>query len=466
MNKKTEMWILIGILIFAFFLRVYSLGSSVFWIDESTSAMASKQIIEKGVPIFDSGLLYNRAYVFHYVSAFFMIFGANEFSARFASVIFGLLTIVLAYFIGKEYSKTGGLISALFFAVFYLEVFYSRQARFYQLFQLLFFLSLYLLYKSKENPKWIYLSLIAFFLTIDTQIEGWVLAPFFLLHILIYNKQKWISIFPLAIIIKKFMPVLGLSTKSTEVVASYASEYFSKASNMLYILILFIPGVIWSFIRNKRLTTLIILPSLITLIGIFSLQTFALRYSYFFVFPLLLYSSLLISFLYEKFGKIMLVALVVLLLIPSNLFFPYTYTNVVVPIDYNFNDISAPETNYRNIPIDLILDLKHGDAKLICLFSSNVEWYLRKPDFVIPFSMNGLGEDQISRNNSQNQIVDRYSGALILDYNSLPAKPYYVLEDYFSAVKLKPEQKANFDMLIDGCELKYEDETLKVLGCD
>jgi hypothetical protein len=61
----------------------------------------------------------------------------------------------LAYFIGKEYSKSGGIISALFFAVFYLEVFFSRQARYYQLFQLAFFASLYFLYKSKENPKWL-----------------------------------------------------------------------------------------------------------------------------------------------------------------------------------------------------------------------------------------------------------------------------------------------------------------------
>ena len=44
-------------------------------------------------------------------------------------MIIGMFTIVLAYFIGKEYSKTGGIISALFFSVFYLEVFFSRQGK-------------------------------------------------------------------------------------------------------------------------------------------------------------------------------------------------------------------------------------------------------------------------------------------------------------------------------------------------
>ena len=157
---KKEYLFLMIILIFAFFLRVYSLGTPVFWVDEATSSVASLMILEKGFPIFDSGLFYDRALLFHYLQAFFLLFGQTEFLARFVSVIFGLLTIVLIYFIGKEYSNSGGIISALFLSVFYLEVFFSRQARFYQFFQLLFFLSLYLLYKSKDDSRFLYLSLI------------------------------------------------------------------------------------------------------------------------------------------------------------------------------------------------------------------------------------------------------------------------------------------------------------------
>ena len=133
---NSEIILLILILLFAFFIRIYSLGNTPFWIDESISSIASRNIIEKGIPQFDSGVLYDRAYVFHYLQSFFFIFGVNDFTARLVSVIFGLLTVLLAYLIGKEYFKSGGLISALFMAVFYLEVFYSRQARFYQLFQL------------------------------------------------------------------------------------------------------------------------------------------------------------------------------------------------------------------------------------------------------------------------------------------------------------------------------------------
>ncbi|MEK6936038.1 MAG: hypothetical protein AABW67_04565 [Nanoarchaeota archaeon] len=67
-----EYWLLIIILLFAFFLRVYSLGSSPFWVDESISVRASTIILEKGVPVLDSGWYYSSAHVLHYLMAFFM----------------------------------------------------------------------------------------------------------------------------------------------------------------------------------------------------------------------------------------------------------------------------------------------------------------------------------------------------------------------------------------------------------
>ena len=63
MNKKSEIILLIIILLFAFFIRIYALGNAPFWIDESISSIASENILEKGLPTFDSGALYDRAYV-------------------------------------------------------------------------------------------------------------------------------------------------------------------------------------------------------------------------------------------------------------------------------------------------------------------------------------------------------------------------------------------------------------------
>lgn len=474
---KSEYVLLVLILVFALFLRIYALGNPPLWIDEASSAMASKMILEKGIPVFDSGMSVGRAYVFHYIQSFFLLFGENDFFVRFPSVIFGLLIILLAYFIGREYSKSGGILAALFMSVFYLEVFYSRQARMYQLFQLMFFLSVYLLYRydKTKNNKLLYLSLIAFFITIDSQIAGLILAPFFIVYILFSNK-KYLSILPAIPLVYKFISIWGLKSDSVNSSIGYAKDYFKFAGNIHYLLIFSVPGVIWSYFKNKKLTMFIILPSLALLTGVFLLKLFALRYVYFFVFVLILYSSLLISFLYEKYGKIMLVAIIALLLIPSNLFFPYTGVNIIKPVDYNYNDYSAPFTDYKNLNEDFKLKLKTNI--IVSLFSSDVEWYLKKPDYVIAFSMSGIGDDQISYNRTidkisgKKEVVDRYSGALILtDINEFKAQRedkneiYYVLEDSFSSSKLKTHQREEFSILIEDCGLAYEEKDLRVWEC-
>ena len=462
-TNKQEIIILVAILLFALFIRVYGLGTPSLWVDESTSAMASKMIVEKGVPVFDSGLFYGRALFFHYSEAFFLLFGLTDFLVRFISVIFGLLTIILAYLIGREYSKSGGIIASLFMAVFYLEVFYSRQGRFYQLFQLAFFACLYLLYKSKGKPKYIYFSLVAFLIAYDSQIAGIILAPFLIIHILVYNRKYWyLSLIPVIFLIYKFMPAAGLSSLSSEVTANYFGKYVSYTGNMLYLIILFVPGLIWGFMKKKELTLLLLIPAAVMLIGIFSLETFALRYSYFFVFVLVLYSSLLLAFFYDKFGKIMLIAILCVLIIPSNFISPQTGVNILQPVNYNFNDNSAPYTDYKSVPTALINELK-SNTTLISYFSSDVEWYIRKPDYVLPFSMNGIGNDQISRNNSKGEVVDRYSGALIL--NKIPEKPYNLLANAFSVSKLKSEQKAFLGNLTQNCSISYESIDLKVYNC-
>jgi hypothetical protein len=479
--------ILIIILIFAFFLRIYALSSQPLWIDESISGVASKMILEKGVPIFDSTSVYARAIVYHYAEAFFLLFGQNDFNARFFSVIIGMFTIVLAYFIGKEYSKTGGILCALFMSVFYLEVFFSRQARFYQLFQLMFFLTLYLLYKSGESAKnknkkheliYLILSIVAFFIALDTQIAALVLAPFIILHIIVYNTKynKLLAILPAIPLIQKFMPAASLAnggTNSTK--ANYAEGYFGYAGNMHYLLIFAIPGLIWAFFKKKKLTLLLTIPSIVLLVGVILLQVFALRYIYFIAFPLVIYSSLLFSYLYEKFGKFILIAIIAILIIPSNIVYPYTYVNVINPIDHNhsYGDFTTPETNYKNLPQNITEELKSNNTTIISFFSSDVEWNIKKPSYVIPFTMDGIGYDEVSYNKTTQtsdnikkvEVVDIYSGAPILNYNSPPKKPFYITQDSFSYSKLKPTQLDSYNNLTKDCTEIYKANDLKILEC-
>ena len=470
MDKKKLNWeiiLLFAILIFAFFLRVYSLGNAPLWVDESISAMASKNILLHGTPSLDSGADYGSALIFHYLQAFFMLFGQSEFFARFVSVIFGILTILLVYFIGKEYSKSAGIFCALFMSVFFMEVFFSRQARFYQLFQLAFFASLYFLYKSKEKLIYLLPALVCFFAAIDTHLEGLILAPFFILYILYFNKKQWfLSIFPAIPLIGKLIPASRLSTVSIDAISDYASQYFSYFGNTLYLLILFVPGLIWGFIRKKRLTLTLIIPALVTLIGVFSLQTFALRYVYFFVFPLLLFSGLLFSFLYDRYGKLMLVPIFILLLVPSNLFFPFSYVNVIKPISYNYNDISAPETNYKLLPAGVLAELR-SNTTLVSFFSADLAYYVRSPDYAIDFSMTGMENGTIATNFT-GKWIDVYSGAKILNISQKLAKPYNVVADSFSLNKLNPERSKEFSRFVENCSIAYDNGglgDLKIYEC-
>lgn len=444
---KNEYWLLGIILIFALFLRLYSLDNSPLWIDEAISSGISSNILEKGVPILDSGVLYSRAYVFHYMQAGFLLFGLNDFNARLVSVLFGLLTVVLIYFISKEYSKHAW-ISALFCSLFYLEVFYSRQARFYQFFQLMFFLSIYLLYKSKDNPKFLIYALISFFITLDTHISGLVLAPFFIVHIWLYS-WKMLTIIPLIPLVYKTLDAFGYASKTN--VFSYLERYTSYTSNLGYFLVLFIPGLVWSFFKRKRLTILLALPSFLLLFGVFFVKMFALRYSYFFVFPLILYVSLLFSFLYEKYGKIILLTLLLFIVIPSNLVFPLSYVNIILPVSYNFNDVSSPEITYSEIPTSLLASLRSN--VLVSYFSPSVEWYIKKPDYVIPFSMTGLDEGFTN--------VDVYSGSKM--FTSLN-ESFYLIVDNFSFSKLNSTQVDSL-MSLD-CEVNYTGKDFIVYLCN
>ncbi|MFA5358133.1 MAG: glycosyltransferase family 39 protein [archaeon] len=470
-----ELVLLSLILIFALFLRVYALENAPFWVDESISSLVSKNILQSGLPLLGSGALYDRAFVFHYSQAIsFAVFGISDFAARFPSVLFGVLTVLLAYLIGKEYSKKAGLIAAIFCATFFIEVFFSRQARFYQLFQFAFFASIYLLYRSKKNYKFLYPALLCFLIAVDSQPAGLLLVPFFVLHILYYNRKKWLfSLVPIIVFFQQQLSVFGIFSRTTAatVIASadtaaiqilpalYLREYLNFAVNMKYLLLFFVPGAIWAFFRNKRLTLLLLIPSFLLLSGIIFLDIFALRYAYFFAFPLILFSSLLLSFLLEKYGKIFVIVILLVLLIPSNLFFPFNYVTMVKPTQGSFNDFSAPEIDVKNIPPELLSELKEPSSVIITHYSPPVEWYIKKPSFVLDFSMSGKSSSSIDVNG-----IDVYSGAPVLDSNSV-SKPYYFIEQFFATSKLSSGRRALFQSIVSGCEKKFSNNDIVVYYC-
>jgi len=142
------------IVISGFGIRLINLSAPGFGTDEPLHVFAAKSIMENGKPELPSGELYNRALLYtKLVALSFKFFGVNEFAARLPSVIFGTLTIVLLFFIGKNYFGTRvGLISAFMVAFIPYQIAWSRECRMYTMFQFFFIAGVFAFYKGFENP--------------------------------------------------------------------------------------------------------------------------------------------------------------------------------------------------------------------------------------------------------------------------------------------------------------------------
>ncbi|MCA9485666.1 MAG: glycosyltransferase family 39 protein, partial [Nanoarchaeota archaeon] len=352
--RENKVWILLALIVtFGFILRVYALGSPVMWIDETISSLAMQNILEKGIPQFDSGLFYGRALVFHYISALFLWLIGGDFGPRFLSVLIGTGTIVLAFFAAREFSwkkneknDVAGLVAALFTAVLFIEIVYSRQARFYQMFQFLFFLTLWFLYKfrTEKGRKYSWLASVSFILLVDTHIAGIVLVPF-LIYVFGWERRDWkLLIIPAIVSVYYLQGLLNVAGSSGTALASqYAGGYYSGIFYYLRAFAIFsLIGLIPAWIWNKRMTLILVLPSLVLLGGVLINRLYGLRYVYFvfLVAPVLI--GVLFSFIYRERKWLFFILLILTLVYPSNAFFSYGRMTMVYPQNFDFETSSEP----------------------------------------------------------------------------------------------------------------------------
>ncbi|NQT24465.1 glycosyltransferase family 39 protein [candidate division KSB1 bacterium] len=137
MNKITTVLIL-GLLVLAGTgVRVLNLDRASFWVDEVNTVFTAKSLNETGVDTLPSGAIYGRARIYTaIVAASFKLFGVSEFSARMPSVLFGVLSILLAYGLVRIwFDPKTALFTAFFMAFSHFEVGWSRTARMYTLLQ-------------------------------------------------------------------------------------------------------------------------------------------------------------------------------------------------------------------------------------------------------------------------------------------------------------------------------------------
>ena len=191
--EKNRKWIypvaLVLIITIGATLQLYDLGGKSLWVDEIASVRDSESIT--------TALDGAQPPLYYLILHFFRYVGTNETILRFPSVVFGILTIIMMYMVGKLFGGAKiGLISAFLLSISPFHVYYSQEARMYTLLGFLTLCSVFFFYKSiSENRK---IFVIAFFistiLTLYTHFFGVFVILFEIAFVfLLFIRNKFLS---------------------------------------------------------------------------------------------------------------------------------------------------------------------------------------------------------------------------------------------------------------------------------
>lgn len=142
--------------------RLYHLGAQSVWFDEVCTSFASNNPFPVGLKAAMGSVLQNLYYYF--MAVWMMIFGIGEFSIRFPSLVFSVLSIFFIFKLSKElFDETTGLIAALLLSVSPYSINYAQEARMYSMLWLLGILSFLFFYRFLVRDRIIYLVLYIIF---------------------------------------------------------------------------------------------------------------------------------------------------------------------------------------------------------------------------------------------------------------------------------------------------------------
>lgn len=302
-SPRSKLLLLAVLIVVGAVLRVYALGVQSFWFDEAITANAAIALLETGRPTFPSGYTYWRAFPHTLmVAASMALFDTHaEWAARLPSVLLGLATIPATYRLGKEVDgyRVGLLAAALLtFATW--EIAWSRQARMYQLLQLLVIVALVLLLRIDAEDGLDYRSLailgVVIGLAMTTHKIGYVLLPVALVFLGLTSyydgeiSRRNAAVFgALGVILVVFIEMVGSGfTGVLDIVlgtqVEYADAYLAWFENQFHaFFFLAVIGTAITMYRRRYRATLLLALVMAPALWILSYRTelFATRYLYF-----------------------------------------------------------------------------------------------------------------------------------------------------------------------------------------
>ncbi len=138
-------------------LRLYTIGSESVWYDEAVSVAVSKLGFVEHLRWITEVDDNNPPLYYTFLHLWVQVFGDSEASIRMPSAIFGSLSILVIYALGKLlFDKKTGLVAAAILAVSIFNIVFSQEARAYSLMAFLALLSFYYLVRMTMSDKRIY----------------------------------------------------------------------------------------------------------------------------------------------------------------------------------------------------------------------------------------------------------------------------------------------------------------------
>ncbi len=177
--NRVHSFILAAVIVFAGLLYFYRLGQESLCTQEYYTMYAAQKTPAQ-ILVHDGKSLNPNAPPLYYLLLHFWlkVFGLSEFSQRFPSALFGLMSIYLLYRLGRLlFDRQTGILSAGFAAFSFAWLAIFRQNRCYSLFVLLTLLSFLVFYsflKNKGSRKWLWRLILVNILLVYTHYLGFL----------------------------------------------------------------------------------------------------------------------------------------------------------------------------------------------------------------------------------------------------------------------------------------------------
>jgi mannosyltransferase len=144
--------ILIILTIISAILRFTNLGFNSLWLDEATTQYISSSTLS-GIWEIVVGGEFNPP-LFYWMEHYMLMLGNTEIILRLLPAIFGILTIPVIYYVGKEFiDKNVGIIAAAVFTFSPFLIFYSQEARAYAMMMFFVATSMIFYFRAMKNDE-------------------------------------------------------------------------------------------------------------------------------------------------------------------------------------------------------------------------------------------------------------------------------------------------------------------------